>query len=80
MSRSSPAGTLDYVTDVKVPGRLHGRMIRPPASIHHARAALDQDAAVIGYAFESKGFSRIDIDTNESDPCASFAGQLIPAK
>jgi nicotinate dehydrogenase subunit B len=25
-------GTLDYVTDVKVPGMLHGRMIRPPVA------------------------------------------------
>ena len=49
------------------------------ASIHRARAAPDQDGAVIGYAFESKGFSRIDIDTNtnESDPAYSLAGQLL---
>ncbi len=47
------------------------------ASIHHARAALDKDAAVIGYFFESKAFSRIDIDTNESDPAYSLAGQLM---
>jgi len=32
---------------------------------------------VIGYVFESKGFSRIDIDTNESDPSYSLAGQLM---
>ena len=31
---------------------------------------------MIGYAFESKGFSRVDIDTNESDPAYSLAGQL----
>jgi hypothetical protein len=48
-----------------------------PASIHRARAALDQDGAVVGYVFESKGFSRIDIDTNESDPAYSLAGQLM---
>jgi hypothetical protein len=48
-----------------------------PASIHRARAALDQDGAVIGYVFESKGFSRIHIDTNESDPSYSLAGQLM---
>ena len=48
-----------------------------PASIHRARAALDQDGAVIGYVFESKGFSRVDIDTNESDPSTSLAGQLM---
>jgi hypothetical protein len=32
---------------------------------------------VIGYVFESKGFSRVDIDTNESDPAYSLAGQLM---
>jgi nicotinate dehydrogenase subunit B len=55
----------------------HGWDPKGPASIHRARAALDQAAAVIGYAFESKGFSRIDIDTNESDPAYSLAGQLM---
>src|SRR5947208_14236898 len=25
-------GTLDYVTDIKVPGMLHGRMLRPPVA------------------------------------------------
>jgi hypothetical protein len=46
----------------------HGWDPKGPASIHRARAALDKDGAVIGYVLESKGFSRIDIDTNESDP------------
>jgi nicotinate dehydrogenase subunit B len=55
----------------------HGWDPEGPASIHRARAALDPDGAVIGYAFESKGFSRIDIDTNESDPAYSPAGQLL---
>jgi hypothetical protein len=55
----------------------HGWDPKGPASIHRARAALDKDGAVIGDAFESKGFSRIDIDTNESDPAYSLAGQLM---
>ena len=55
----------------------HGWDPKGPASIHRARAALDKDGAVIGYVFESKGFSRIDIDTNESDPAYSLAGQLM---
>jgi nicotinate dehydrogenase subunit B len=55
----------------------HGWDPKGPASIHHARAALDPDGAVIGYAFESKGFARIDIDTNESNPAYSLAGQLM---
>ena len=32
---------------------------------------------MVSYDFESKGFSRIDIDTNESDPVYSLAGQLM---
>src|SRR6202045_5100255 len=58
-------------------GEGHGWDPKGPASIHRACAALDPDGAVIGYAFESKGFSRIDIDTNESDPSYSLAGQLM---
>ena len=48
-----------------------------PASIHHARAGLDASGKVVGYSFESRGFSRTDIDTNESDPAHSLAGQLL---
>ncbi len=55
----------------------HGWDPKGPASIHRARAALDRDGAMIGYAFESKGFSRVDIETNESDPVYSLAGQLM---
>jgi nicotinate dehydrogenase subunit B len=55
----------------------HGWDPKGPASIHRARAALDKDGGVIGYVFESKGFSRVDIDTNESDPAYSLAGQLM---
>jgi hypothetical protein len=65
---------------VQVQGmRCEGRVWDPkgPASIHRARAALDQDGAVIGYVFGSKGSSRIDIHTNESDPAYSLAGQLM---
>ena len=46
-------------------------------SIHRARAALDGGGAVLGYFFESEGLSRIDIDTNESDPSSSLAGELM---
>ena len=55
----------------------HGWDPKGPASIHRARAALDKDGLVIGYVLKSKGFSRIDIDTNESDPSHSLAGQLM---
>ena len=46
----------------------HGCVPDGPASIHLARAALDNDGTVIGYVFKSKRFSRVDIDTNENDP------------
>ena len=36
-----------------------------PASIHRVRAALDAQGNVIAYEFTSKGFSRVDVDTNE---------------
>ena len=39
-----------------------------PASTHHARAAIDAQGNVIAYDFVSKGFSRVDVDTNGSKP------------
>ena len=38
-----------------------------PASIHRARAAIDAAGNVIAYEFNSKGFSRIDVNTNGGD-------------
>ena len=55
----------------------HGWDPKGPASIHRARAGLDAQGNVVAYHYESKGFSRIDIDTNESDPRYSLAGQLL---
>lgn len=48
-----------------------------PASLHRARAGLDAQGNVVAYHFESKGFSRININSNESDPSDSLAGQLM---
>jgi len=45
-----------------------------PACVHRARAALDASGKVVGYEFISKGFSRINIQTNESDPAHSLVG------
>ncbi|HZE59222.1 MAG TPA: molybdopterin cofactor-binding domain-containing protein, partial [Burkholderiales bacterium] len=45
-----------------------------PACVHRARAALDASGKVVGYEFISKGFSRINIQTNESDPSHSLVG------
>jgi nicotinate dehydrogenase subunit B len=46
-----------------------------PASIHRARAALDASGQVIAYDFLSKGFSRVDVNTNGSKPFDTLAGQ-----
>jgi nicotinate dehydrogenase subunit B len=46
-----------------------------PASIHRARAALDASGTVVAYEFTSKGFSRVDVDTNGSKPFDTLAGQ-----
>jgi hypothetical protein len=53
-----------------------------PASVHHAKAALDASGKIIAYQFESKGFSRLDLDSNESDPAYSLIGQQwgVPLK
>ncbi|MGA7324026.1 MAG: molybdopterin cofactor-binding domain-containing protein [Rhodomicrobium sp.] len=48
-----------------------------PASIHRARAAVDSQGNVVAYEFLSKGFSRWDVQTNESKPKDSLAGQLM---
>jgi nicotinate dehydrogenase subunit B len=53
-----------------------------PASIHRARAAIDLSGKVVGYEFVSKGFSRVDVNSNESAPHDTLAGQLrgVPLK
>ena len=48
-----------------------------PASVHTARAAIDKDGNVIGWHFESKGFSRVDVNSNESEAHDTLAGQLL---
>ncbi len=53
-----------------------------PASTHRARAAIDTSGKVIAYEFVSKGFSRVDVNSNESAPHDTLAGQLrgVPLK
>jgi nicotinate dehydrogenase subunit B len=48
-----------------------------PASLHRARAAIDTGGSVIAYHFSSKGFSRIDVQTNGSMPADTLAGQSL---
>src|SRR5207248_4567040 len=80
----------DAAIDVAVLARAVGRPVRVqytreqgtgwdpkgPASIHRARAALDANGNVIAYDFVSKGFSRIDVNTNGGQPIDTLAGQL----
>jgi len=46
-----------------------------PASIHKARAAIDASGQVVAYEFTSKGFSRVDVNTNGGHPHDTLAGQ-----
>jgi CO/xanthine dehydrogenase Mo-binding subunit len=48
-----------------------------PASVHKARAAIDASGKVTAYEFTSKGFSRVDVDTNGSKPHDTLAGQTL---
>jgi nicotinate dehydrogenase subunit B len=48
-----------------------------PASIHTARAALDAQGKVTAYEFTSKGFSRVDVNTNGGRPWDTLAGQTM---
>jgi nicotinate dehydrogenase subunit B len=48
-----------------------------PASIHKARAALDAQGKVIAYEFNSKGFSRVDVNTNGGKPHDTLTGQTL---
>ena len=50
-----------------------------PASIHRARAAIDASGKVVAYEFLSKGFSRIDVQTNGSKP-AGHARRPFPRR
>src|SRR5947207_9374468 len=47
-----------------------------PASIHRARAGLDAQGNIIAYEFVSKGFSRVDVNTNGSQPHDTLAGHF----
>jgi nicotinate dehydrogenase subunit B len=65
---------------VRVQGMRHNGTAwdpKAPASIHRARAALDASGKVVGYEFMSRGFSRVNIESNESDPSESLAGMEL---
>jgi nicotinate dehydrogenase subunit B len=48
-----------------------------PASIHRARAAIDAAGNVTAYEFLSKGFSRIDVNTNGGKAVDTLAGHTL---
>jgi len=48
-----------------------------PASIHKARAAIDTAGKVTAYEFTSKGFSRVDVNTNGGKPHDTLSGQTL---
>ena len=86
----------DALMDAAMLSKLTGRPVRvqgmrhdathwdpkAPASIHTARAAIDESGAVTGYEFVSKGFSRVSIESNEADPNDSLVGMEmgLPAR
>jgi CO/xanthine dehydrogenase Mo-binding subunit len=81
----------DVAIDAALLSKLTGRPVRvqgmridgtawdpkAPASVHRARAAIDAAGNVVGYDFTSRGFSRADITSNESDPRHSLAGMEL---
>src|SRR5262249_53084651 len=56
--------------------RATGWAPKAPASIPRARAAIDAAGNVVAYEFTSKGFSRIDVNTNGGSPWDTLAGQF----
>jgi nicotinate dehydrogenase subunit B len=51
-----------------------------PASTHKARMAFDAAGNITAYEFTSKGFSRVDVDTNGGKPQDTLAGHTIGVK
>jgi CO/xanthine dehydrogenase Mo-binding subunit len=50
---------------------------KTPASVHSGRAAIDSQGKIVAYDFMSKGFSRLEINSNESYPGDTLAGQQL---
>src|SRR5258706_832761 len=53
---------------------------KAPASVHKGRAALDEKGNVLAIEFSSKGFSRLETNSTESDPGDTLAGMLLGHK
>lgn len=52
---------------------------KSPASVHTVRAGLDKEGKIVAWHFHSKAFDRLDVNSNESFPGHTLAGQLIGA-
>jgi nicotinate dehydrogenase subunit B len=50
---------------------------KAPASIHKGRVALNANGNVVAYDFLSRGFSRLDVDSGESNAKDTLTGQLL---
>jgi nicotinate dehydrogenase subunit B len=61
--------------------RLDGTAWDPksPASVHTVRAGLDKEGKIVAWHFHSKAFDRLDVNSNESFPGHTLAGQLVGA-
>jgi nicotinate dehydrogenase subunit B len=55
----------------------HGWDPKGPASVHTGRAVLDDTGRITALEFASRAFSRTDVDSNESNPQHSLAGQMM---
>lgn len=68
---------------VRVQGMRHEGIAwdpKGPASVHMGRGAVDAQGNVLAYEFVSKGFDRVNVNSNESNPGHNLAGQQIGAK
>ncbi len=55
----------------------HGWDPKGPASVHTGRAVLDDSGHILALEYASRAFSRTDVDSNESNPQHSLAGQMM---
>ena len=55
----------------------HGWDPKGTASVHRAKAVIGDDGSLIAYQYDSKGFSRMEVPTQESEANATLAGMLL---
>ena len=58
----------------------HGWDPKGPASVHTVQAGLDKNGKVIAWSFNSKGFDRLNVASNESKPRDNLFSQLTGVK